>query len=259
MTCRPCIGIVGGMGPHAGIELARLCTTLADVTRDQDHPDLLLVSRPASLPDRTEYLAGRSDSNPAAGILAVVQELAAAGATAIGIACNTSHAAPILDPVRAGLAARWPAVRFCSLVEAGAQGAVAAARGAPVGLLATEGTYLSRLYDDAVEQAGGQVLRPPLAVRQTLHQAIYDPRWGLKACSSPPAAQAVDVVAEAARELARCGAGAVLLGCTELPLALPPATPAPVPLVDPMHELAAALLASAGIRVRGSPSPGARQ
>ena len=59
------IGIVGGVGPYAGLDLMRKVfdNTLAHC--DQDHVDALLFSHSSKIVDRTEYLEGREQDNPA--------------------------------------------------------------------------------------------------------------------------------------------------------------------------------------------------
>lgn len=230
------------MGPHAGVELARLCVSLADCSSDQEHPDILLVSRPGSLADRSEFLTGRSEANPAAGITSVVRELAGAGATVIGLACNTSHAPEILDPVRQALSREYPQVALLSLVKCGAQAALSLGRGQPVGLLATEGAYQSRVYEAEIASLGSSTIIPVPSVRKRVHQAIYHPEWGIKRQSNPVGVQVKQELHHAASELRSAGAGTIILGCTEFALVSDIQSICGIPAIDPMRELAIAML-----------------
>ena len=92
---REVIGVVGGMGPLARVRLVELITRLTPASRDQDHRDVVLVSMPGCISDRTEFLLGHSDENPAAAVAESVQLLASAGATCVGVACSSVHAPPI--------------------------------------------------------------------------------------------------------------------------------------------------------------------
>ena len=93
------IGIVGGVGPYAGLDLAKnvFDNTLAD--SDQDHLDLVMISVPQAITDRTEYLMGRDPDNPATAIAKVLLKLEKLGATVAGIPCNTAHADEIFKVI----------------------------------------------------------------------------------------------------------------------------------------------------------------
>jgi aspartate racemase len=52
------IGIVGGVGPYAGLDLLRKVYDNTVAGKDQDHLDVVMISVPAAIPDRTAYLLG---------------------------------------------------------------------------------------------------------------------------------------------------------------------------------------------------------
>ena len=58
------IGIVGGMGPYAGLDVARKIFDLTQAKKDQDHVPLTLISNPERIEDRTEFICGKTDINP---------------------------------------------------------------------------------------------------------------------------------------------------------------------------------------------------
>ena len=101
----PLIGIIGGVGPFAGLDLQRKILEQTVAAADQEHLPVISVSWPGPIADRTEYLLGRVPENPAYAILEQLRLLAAAGATVAGIPCNTAHAPAIFDVIRAGVAA----------------------------------------------------------------------------------------------------------------------------------------------------------
>ncbi|MDA0377854.1 MAG: aspartate/glutamate racemase family protein, partial [Bacteroidetes bacterium] len=109
-----------------------------------------------------------------------------------------------------------------------------------IGVLGTRGTLLAGLYHDALEEAGFTPLSPSDPDRLTA--AIYDPSKGIKAVSSPVSDMARNDVEAAVNELAARGAEAVILGCTELPLALSGSHHRGVPLINPARMLARALI-----------------
>mgnify|MGYP000203337425 FL=1 len=93
------IGVIGGMGPQAGIDLVQKIINLTKAASDQDHLPIAMLSIPHSISDRTEFLLGKSDVNPAIAISEVICTLSKNGASIIGMPCNTAHAEPIFDEV----------------------------------------------------------------------------------------------------------------------------------------------------------------
>ncbi|RPI41687.1 MAG: aspartate racemase, partial [Bacteroidetes bacterium] len=57
------IGIVGGMGPYAGLDLLRKIYDNTLAGSDQEHLDTILISLSSRIPDRTEYLLGKENLN----------------------------------------------------------------------------------------------------------------------------------------------------------------------------------------------------
>jgi aspartate racemase len=104
-------------------------------------------------------------------------------------------------------------------------------------LLATQGTYRIGLYDEALAACGITVHLPQEAERELLMQGIYQ---GVKADKLDMARTCFSQVAHAMR--LRHGDVPLIMGCTEIPLALPGAPDVEgLLLVDPAQELAHAL------------------
>lgn len=239
------IGIVGGVGPWAGLDLQRKILEQTVAARDQDHLPVIAVSRPGPIPDRTEYLLGRVAENPAMAMLEQLRLLARAGATVAGIPCNTAHAPVIFDVIRAGVAECAP-LRLLNLIEETAAHMTAhhpTLR--TVGVLSTTGTWRTRLYPAALEPLGYRVVAPDESMQEALvHPTIYDPDYGIKATGAVTARARADL-ARAIVALRERGAEAILLGCTELPPALPGREYEGIPLIDPTLALARALVGAA--------------
>src|SRR5687768_203879 len=94
------IGIVSGLGPSAGLDLAQKILNETLACRDQEHVPLVLVSIPELIGNRTSFILGQSSVNPADGIVQAISKLQAAGAGIIGIPCNTSHADSIFSCIK---------------------------------------------------------------------------------------------------------------------------------------------------------------
>jgi len=224
------VGIVGGMGPAATVELYRRLTEAVPAQVDQDHPRILIDSH-ARIPDRTLALtSGGEDPEPY--LLESVRLLERAGADVLIMPCNTAHAylprmrevagIPILDMVGATAA---------SLADRSEHDRTA--------LLATDGTLQVGIYPAATAQHGIDLLVPSPAAQQQLMAAIALVKAGAVAAASPLSdAVVADVAAQ--------GATRVLLGCTELSV-LAAAHPPALATVDPLDVLVDETLAWLGV------------
>jgi aspartate racemase len=75
-----------------------------------------------------------------------------------------------------------------------------------------------------------------------VHEAIFNRVYGIKAQSNPVSDEARKRVHRAVAHVRDAGAEAVILGCTELPLAIGADEFDDVALIDPMVALARALI-----------------
>jgi aspartate racemase len=238
------IGVIGGVGPYAGIDLVKKIFDHTQATRDQEHIDLYLTSCPSLIPDRTEYLL-RGGADPAEGIYACFDKLARMGATVVVIPCNTAHAPAIYGRVYKRALAAFPQVRFLNMIEETCHYiATLFPAGAEIGLMATLGTHGVGLYRDYLSKYPFlHLLEPDEDGRKRVHQAIYDRSFGIKAIS-PVSQTATDLLLTEARKLVAQGAKALILGCTELPLAIHDGM-VDCQLVDPTDTVAKAAVREA--------------
>lgn len=230
------IGVLGGMGPEASADFYRRITVRTLAERDQDHLHVIVDSDP-SVPDRTAFLQG-AGPDPVPALESMARRLVTAGAGLLVMACNTAHA--FHEEVARSVDV--PLVNW--VVEAA--GAVAArhAGGGRIGVLATTGTLGSGLYQDALAACGLQAVVPDRVQQAELMAVIYGP-GGVKAGGTDrdPARERVRAVAE---NLARSGAAASLLACTELSCLFPD----PPAWSSPVHD-AADLVAERVITLAG--------
>jgi aspartate racemase len=241
------IGIIGGMGPHAGIFLADRITAHTKAAGDAGHVSFHLASLPALIPDRTTFLFDSAAPDPSGAILEIASGLVSSGCLVLGMPCNTAHADPILSKVSRGLSERHPEAKLFNLINETAAFCVEAAPGAKrIGLLATLGTYQDGMYERALTAQNLQPIIPDEAVQQKLiHRSLYDTDFGIKSQSSPVSEEAIELLSLAVEHLREAGAEAVILGCTELPLAIKGHTFAGLPVVDSTTALARALIRAA--------------
>jgi aspartate racemase len=237
------IGIVGGMGPHAGVLLTELILDSTDATMDQQHLPSILLSYPDRIPDRTRYLSGEG-ADPAPAIVEIIVQLESLGVRVAGLPCNTAHAPAIFDRVLDQIRARAPRIELLHLVHETVKAISSRAPAANrIGVLATLGTYASGLYDGVLQTFDYEAVLPdPEARKSLVHRALYDPVIGIKAHPSPVHPEALKLLDRAVEHLVDRGAEAVILGCTELSIAWRGRDAGAVPVVDSTLELARALV-----------------
>jgi aspartate racemase len=232
------LGVIGGMGPLATAAFLQTLTIQTDARRDQDHLRVLIESDP-QIPDRTSFLLG-DGPDPRPQIIAVARRLEEAGADLLVMPCNT--ASIFTDDIAA--AVNVPLVPWIST----AVDTVARCGPRVVGLLATTGTLVAGMYQQAFAALGIGTVQPRDAALHDVMDAIYG-AGGVKTSGGVAPANR-DRLASAAQTLAGEGAEVLLLACTELPLAMPADDPRwPLPAVDPAVEVARRVLRLAGLEL----------
>lgn len=177
-----------------------LLTRMSRAEKDQEHMEILMHSKP-SIPDRTSYILGSSDENPAVEMIALGRELKSIGAELLAIPCITAHyfheelengiGIPVLHAVRETAA---------YLKAEGVE---------KVGILATDGTVKSGLFTAELAREGIAVVNPGEASQQMVMDLIYrQVKSGQKGN--------IDELIRVGEELSAAGAQVKLLGCTEL-------------------------------------------
>ncbi|MFN2205401.1 MAG: aspartate/glutamate racemase family protein [Candidatus Promineifilaceae bacterium] len=237
------IGVVAGVGPFAGLDLLKKIATQTVARSDQEHLAVVSISRPSTIPDRTSFLMGETTLNPAAPILEQLRQLEQIGASVAGIPCNTAHAPLIMDVILEELEASGSRLNLLHMVrETGKFLQRHYPSAYRVGLLSTVGTSLSRVYPLSLEPLGFEVVEPAAREsKELVHRAIYDGDYGIKAHGYATERARKDLL-RIIEDLEAAGAQAVILGCTELPLAFPENEMNGLPIVDSTMALARALI-----------------
>lgn len=195
-----CLGILGGMGPQASQTFYQMILDHTDAGCDQEHLPALILSD-TGMPDRTEALLSGRGETVYNRLLADARFLAGAGCTAIAIPCNTSHyfadrlqgelPIPIVNMIR-------ETVKL--LAEKGKKRA---------GILATDGTVQTGVYQTECARAGIEGIIPDEKTQKLVMSVIYDEiKRGEKGSREKFAA--IDKV------LRNMGCDSAILGCTEL-------------------------------------------
>lgn len=228
------IGIVGGMGPRATLDMFSKILDHTDAHSDAEHIRVYIDCH-TGIPDRTRAILEGGES-PVSYIVESAQKLASIGADFLLIPCNTSHY------FYEDIVKRSPIPVMHMIREAAT--AVKRLGVSRVGLLATDGTLQSKVYQRELEAQGVAVVCPTEAGQREVMHLIYD---GVKA-----GAESFDVTG-IVNELARmraAGAERIVLGCTELPLGFASYGIQMDDMVDAADELAKAAVLAAGYSVK---------
>ena len=199
------LGVLGGMGPLATADFLAKIVAATPADSDQDHIPLIAWSVP-QIPERVPAILGRGES-PLPAMLAGIVALKAAGAQAIAVACNTAHYWHAEMQAQGGL----PLLHIADAALAEARRRAPRAR--VLGLLATEGTLAAGFYQQRLSAAECTLALPSAADQAQLQKSIECVKSGRVAAA---AALAEPVV----RRLLAGGAERIIVGCTELPIAL---------------------------------------
>jgi aspartate racemase len=236
------IGIVGGMGPQAGEALLGKIIRYTHASTDQEHLPVALLSFPGQIVDRTAFLWGETTENPALSISRIILKLEDAGAKIIGIPCNTSHSPVIFNMIleeldRAGSRVR---VLHMPLETCNSMKAMSVRR---IGVMTTNGTYRTGLYRDLLRSLGYEVVLPgPGFQTEVIHRIIYDPYTGIKANTDRVTREARSLLGKAIAFFKEQKANALILGCTELSLAIQEEVIGDMLIIDSLDALAKALI-----------------
>jgi aspartate racemase len=234
------IGLIGGVGPWASLDVHRKILEQAAFTKEQDCVSVMHLSFPGKYSDRTEYILGKTNENPAYAFVNELRMLETQGAGCAAIICNTAHAAPILNVIQEELGES--SLQYVNIIHE-TQRAVEQNNHRRVGLLATLGTYELDLYR---HNFSGTMVYPSKKNQERVHNLIYNVNYGLKTALQKDHSFLYNELTDVASALLDDGAEALILGCTELPLLCDFAQRIPVPVYDPNQLLASALLRSVG-------------
>ncbi|MGC1633093.1 MAG: amino acid racemase [Gelidibacter sp.] len=238
------IGIVGGVGPYAGTDLLNKIFNNTLAHTDQEHLDAILISMSSTIDDRTEYLIGNIEDNPAHAIVKVLLKLEKVGATIAGIPCNTAHSDQIFEVIKSELQNANSTIQLLHMINETVDFIAAHyPKVTKIGVLSTTGTYKSKLYATALQSKGYEVIVPPLEMQEnSIHPAIYHKTYGIKTVSNPIHPQARENLMQGMAHFKEEGAEIAILGCTEIPLAITESEVNGVITIDPTNILARALI-----------------
>jgi aspartate racemase len=228
------IGILGGMGPEATLDLFGKIIANTPAAKDQDHLRVVIDSNP-QVPDRTAAILHGGPS-PVPAMMDGIRALERAGADFIVIPCVSAHF--FLDELQQGTG-----LPILSMFDVAAEHI---RQHHPhirtVGMLATTGTLQGGRFREKLQRSGIETIVPLGPDQERVMAAIYE-------IKGAPGGRDRDAIGAEMREISgrliQRGAQGVIAGCTEIPLVLRPGD-LRVPVFDTLLLLARAAIAAAG-------------
>lgn len=200
------IGILGGMGPAATVDLLQKVLDTTCATCDQEHVPVVVWNVP-QIPERLAAMRGEGPS-PLPAMIEGARALESVGCEALAVACNTAH--HWADGLRS--AVKIPLLHIAEV----AVDAVVARNPRPemVGLLATRGTIESGFYQRALDEHGVRWQLPDEREQlEGIDAAIREVKRGNIDAGRP-------MFEGVAQAMLQRGCSVLVLACTELPLML---------------------------------------
>jgi aspartate racemase len=234
VAAHPVIGILGGMGPDATVDLMRRVIAATPAGSDEDHIHMIVDNNP-KVPSRIAAIIEGTGPDPTPELVRMARGLEAAGATALAMACNTAHA--YAEDIAA--AVRIPLLNMVTLTAERIGGMVPPCR--RVGLLASSAIRILGLYEKALAPLGIAVVYPE-------HQpAVMDVIKAVKRGDTGSANRSA--FARIANGLMAGETDLLLVACTELSI-LTESLEEGTPILDALDVLAAAIVAE-GLKSTG--------
>lgn len=197
-------GIIGGMGPMATELFYKMLIEKTDAPCDQDHMNTIILGH-ATMPDRTgAILSGdqKQIGHVCDLLLQDAQILESLGCKAIGVTCNTAHY--FIDKISDKVG-----IPFIHMIKETAAKAAGLTNGGKVGILATDGTIKTGLYQTALENEGAVPCVLDAEGQSYVMHEIYD-------CVKAGKPADMDMWKKIDDQLKELGCQVALLACTEL-------------------------------------------
>lgn len=255
---RPIIGIIGGCGPIATIdiekEILQSTQRIARPLLDQDYPSLIIYQY-TQFHDRNDAECFKGKS-PYRQYLNCANKLISIGANILLFACNTAHIyikslkkkikVPIINMIDE--VAKHSKTNYPNIIK--------------IGLLSTEATDKAKLYQNAFKEHNISIITPNNTIKKQVMQAIYLIKSGINnqktkninnnsEISNHPHKKILlnqklpnpkDLINNAIKHLKEKGCNYIILGCTELPLIINEIKNNKVILINPNKIVAEAVV-----------------
>ncbi len=194
------LGVLGGMGPQATQVFYQFVLDRTDAARDQDHLPTLILSD-TRIPDRTQAILSGNTGELYQRLLRDARLLEDCGCTAIAIPCNTSHY--FVDRLQGEVG-----IPILHMIRETARELAGQGKRRP-GILATDGTIQTGLYQRECAALGMDAVAPDPETQRLVMSIIYDEiKQGENGSR--------EKFAHIDKAIRRMGCDCAILACTEL-------------------------------------------
>jgi len=229
------IGILGGMGPAATVDLFNKIVLHTDAKTDQEHIPIIIENN-TNIPDRTAAILG-NELSPLPEMIASAKRLEAGGADVLAMPCNTAHY--FYESIIAAIS-----VPMINMIDATAK-KISELGEKKVVVIATTATLELGMYQKALEKYSIEAIIPTGKDVQLMMDLVYK---GVKAEKYDFATDDFEMMLQ---KLLAKGANYIVMGCSELPLAFANfPTLVDYLIIDPTLILAEEAIKFAGGKVR---------
>lgn len=223
------IGILGGMGPEAGCLMHRYVNSQARniliTIKDSDHPEIIHYSMPQHITDRSAFLLGHTDINPADELIKQAFLLNDTGKNLnkniiACVSCDTFHTPRIWEKFTKGI----ETFEYISMVNMVDETILhiqeTYSKQTVFSIFGTLGSRKELLYESRLLPLGYSIVDLDPEQLNIIHQVIYNPTYGVKA-TSIATKTACNMIISVVKLLKEQGVQKIILGCTELSLFFP--------------------------------------
>lgn len=197
------IGILGGMGPHATVDLYQRILSLTNVKQENQHISTLIFSNP-KIPDRTRCFTSCNNKKIISYLQETAKVLEDGGADVIIIPCNSAHIylrhiqqainIPVINMIE--IAADYIFNTFPDNDS--------------VVLLGTTAIFESGIYQNYTHLKGISIVEPNDIEKQVIMDAIYSIKLNKN----------LSGVRQTLLKLINSWDKPIIMGCTEIPIVL---------------------------------------
>ncbi len=161
------LGVIGGMGTAATIDFYTRIMNHTVAHKDQEHIDMVIINH-ASIIDRTYAIKNNKLDELLKQMHENLKILENAKVTSIAIPCNTSHS--IIDKIQ-----QLTSIPILNMIEETAKGLKEVVnKGEKVGIMATDGTIMLKIYQQACKKYDIEYFIPEDNIQKQIMSIIYD-------------------------------------------------------------------------------------
>lgn len=199
------IGILGGMGSYATLDIFARILSLFPAQKEWDRPRILIDNN-CTMPSRVvAALYGTDRDKLVEQMSQSVRNLISGGATHIFLACNTSHI--FLDDVYRNVPEAKG--KIYSIIESLAKDISESGKKDGIALIATEGTLDTKIYQKIFEPYGIKIVQPDTEKFSAMRELIEAVKQNV--LTQEHCLKFIDLIKS-------FGLKSVILGCTEFPV-----------------------------------------